>query len=131
MKEDIQKLLDQRVITITYDKDPNDEVNVIVPQFNIPKPIEITYDSQTSSAAPFIICPPGPMPYNSDKAIPYKYNATMIENGVEGPIRRMTSFVNIADVSRVTRSGRIFAVVPPKRPEVQVRRHIGNSDDEC
>ena len=124
MKEDIQKLLDQRVITITHDRDPVDEVNVIVPQFNMPEPVEIVYDSQTAPVAPLIICPPGPVPYNSDQAIPYKYNATMIENGVEVPIPPMPSFVSIADVSRVTRSGRIFAAVPLKRPEVQVRRPI-------
>ena len=63
-------LLDQRVITITYDRDPDDEVNVIVPQFNMPEPIEIAYDSQTSAASPLIICPLGLVPYNSDKAIP-------------------------------------------------------------
>ena len=82
MKEDTQNLLDQRVITITYDRDPDDEVNVIVLEFNMPEPVEISYDSQTSSAAPLIICPTGHVPYNSEKAIPYKYNATMIENGV-------------------------------------------------
>ena len=47
--------------------DPDDEVNVIVPQFNMPEPVEIAYDSQTSFSTPLIICPPGPMPYNSDK----------------------------------------------------------------
>ena len=81
------------------------------------EPVEIVYDSQTSPAAPLIICPPGPMPYNSDQAIPYKYNATMIENGVEVPIPPIISFVNIVDVSRVTRSRRIFAAIPSKRPE--------------
>ena len=37
--------------------------------------------------------------------MPYKYNTTMIENGKEVPL---PSIVNITDVSRVTRSGRIF-----------------------
>ena len=45
------------------------------------------------------------MPCKSEKAIPYKYGATMIEEGREVPL---PSIVNIADISRVTRSGRIF-----------------------
>ena len=98
---------------------PEDEVNVIIPQFNLPESVEIVYDSQTAPVAPvdpLIIYPPGPVPYNSDQAVPYKYNATMFENGVEVPIPTRPSFVNIADVSRVTRSGRVFAAVPLKRP---------------
>lgn len=49
---------------------------------------------------------PGPVPYQSDKVVPYKYNATMSENGKDVPL---PSIINIADVSRVIRSGRIFS----------------------
>lgn len=46
VRQDIQKLLDQRTITITYDRNhDNNEVNVIVPHFNVPKPVEIIYDN--------------------------------------------------------------------------------------
>src|SRR3954468_23357830 len=61
--------------------------------------------SSMTAIAPLVIYLPGHVPYESDKAIPYKYNATFIENGKEIPL---PSVVNIADVSRVTTSGRVF-----------------------
>ena len=67
--------------------------------------MEITYDSRKSSVTSLVICLPGPVPYQSEKAIPYKYNATMMEDGKEVPL---PSVVNITDISRVTRSGRVF-----------------------
>ena len=70
-----------------------------------PTHIESIYNDQKDSTTPMVICLPGPVPYQSEKAVPYKYNATMIENGKEVPL---PSIVNITDVSRVTRSGRIF-----------------------
>ncbi|XP_058774882.1 uncharacterized protein LOC131649152, partial [Vicia villosa] len=66
--------------------------------------------------APLIICLPGPVPYNSDKAVPYNYNATMIKDGQEVPLPTLSSVENIADVSRVTRSGRVYTPLPPKQP---------------
>ena len=54
---------------------------------------------------------PGPIPYKSNKVVPYKYNATILEDGVEVPIQPMPDVGNIAENSRVTRSGRVFAPV--------------------
>ncbi|KAI5418317.1 hypothetical protein KIW84_042817 [Lathyrus oleraceus] len=45
------------------------EVNVIIPCFNIPEKVEIAYHPRE----PVVICPPGPMPYTSDKAVPCRY----------------------------------------------------------
>ncbi|XP_050918894.1 uncharacterized protein LOC127136374 [Lathyrus oleraceus] len=84
----------------------DNEVNVIVPQFNDSEPIQITYDSRKTSVTPLVINLPGPVPYQSDKVVSYKYNATMTDNGKDVPL---PSIVNVADVSKVTRSGRIFA----------------------
>ncbi|XP_050895516.1 uncharacterized protein LOC127102154 [Lathyrus oleraceus] len=75
------------------------------PLFNIPKHVEIIYNSQKTSVSPLIISFPGPVPYKSDKAIPYKYDATMIEDRVDVPL---PPAVNIVDVRRVTRSGWIM-----------------------
>jgi hypothetical protein len=67
------------------------------------------------------------VPYESDKAIPYKYNATMVEDGKEVSIPPLSSVVSIADVSRVTRSGRVFASEPPKKvDDVSVGKQIQN-----
>ena len=61
--------------------------------------MEITYDSRKTAVTPLVIYLPGPVPYKSEKAIPYKYNATMMENGKEVPL---PSIVNITDMSQVT-----------------------------
>ena len=53
----------------------------------------------------------GLVPYSSDKDVPYKYNVTMIENGQEVPLPVAYSVVDIADVAKVTRSGRVFSLV--------------------
>jgi hypothetical protein len=57
--------------------------------------------------------------YSSDKAVPYRYNVVALEDGKEVPLPS-TSVVNIADVSGLTRSGRIFSA-PPK-PQADTRR---------
>lgn len=46
--------------------------------------------------------------------MPYKYNATMIEKGQEVPLPVADLVVSIADVVKVTRSGRMFSPVFPK-----------------
>src|SRR4051812_36253044 len=43
-------------------------------------------------------------------------NATMIKDGQEVPLPTLSSVVNIADVSRVARSGRVYTPLPPKQP---------------
>ena len=58
-----------------------------------------------------MICLSGPVPFKSDKVVPYKYNATILEDGVEVPIQPLSDVKNIAEASRVTRSGRVFAPV--------------------
>src|SRR3954465_6685563 len=89
-----QEMIDQRV-------------NVIEPCFEIPECVEIGYYGK-AVVEPLVICLPGFVPYSSDKAIPYRYNATMLEAGKEVEIKPLSSIENIADVSRVTRSGRVF-----------------------
>ena len=55
--------------------------------------------------------------------MPYKYNATILEDGKEVEIKSLSSVVNIADASCVTRSGRVFAQTPLKT--VEVRQNVG------
>ena len=77
----------------------------------------IAYDGHKIFVSPLVIHMAGPTPYESDKAMPYKYNNTMVEDGKELPIPTSQSVANIADVSGVTQSGRIFVVAAPKRTE--------------
>ena len=60
-------------------------VNIIVPCFGAPSHFEIEYYSKPV-VTPLVISLPGPIPYKSDKAVPYKYNTTILEDGVEVPI---------------------------------------------
>ena len=65
---------------------------------------------------------PSLVPYKSDKVVPYKYNATILEDGVE----------NIAKPSRVTRSGRVFAPiirgnVNADKKVVEPKKAVGDS----
>ena len=65
---------------------------------------------------------PGPVPYKSDKDVPYKYNATILEDGVEFTIHPISNIGNIAETRRVTRNGRVFA--PVVRGDVSTRKKI-------
>lgn len=75
------------------------------------------YDGQKTVVSPLVIPLASHMPYESNKVVPYKYNATMIEDGKEVHIPAFLSVVNITDESGVTRSGWVFAVATPKKTE--------------
>ncbi|KAI5436176.1 hypothetical protein KIW84_022583 [Lathyrus oleraceus] len=96
IKKDIQKLMDENVV-IQFDSSSNNNVN--------------------RSVSPLVIRLAGPVPYSSDKCVPYQYNATMIEDGQEVPLPITESVVNIADITKVTRSGRVFNPDFPKTVE--------------
>ncbi|KAI5444278.1 hypothetical protein KIW84_012780 [Lathyrus oleraceus] len=55
-----------------------------------------------------------PIPYVSDKVVPYKFNATMIKDGQEVPFPAANSVVSIVDVVKVTLSGCVFSPISPK-----------------
>lgn len=124
VRQDIQGLLDARTITVVHPRNLENNVNVIIPQFNVPEPLEITFDSRNSAKSPLVIYLAGLAPYQSDKAVPYKYQATMIKDGKEVPLPSMPSAVNIADVSGVTRSERVFTTVPPRNVEASVGKKM-------
>lgn len=114
--------MDAGTITVVHPRNLENNVNVIIPQFNVPEPLEITFDNRNSAKSPLVIYLPGPTPYQSDKAVPYKYQAMMIKDGKEVPLPSMPSVVNIVDVSGVTRNGRVFTTVPPRNVEASVRK---------
>lgn len=86
--------------------------------------MEITFNSRNSMIMPLDIYLPGPTPYQSDKVVPYKYQASMITDGKDILIPSMSFVINIADVSGVTRSGRVFTMVPPKNVEASVGKKM-------
>ncbi|KAI5429887.1 hypothetical protein KIW84_034466 [Lathyrus oleraceus] len=120
VRKDIQEMLDEGVIEILQNRDGDDEVNVISPVFRIPEPVVIRYDgSKQKASPPLIVKPAAPVPYSSNNAVPYRYNDVALEDGKEVPLPS-TSVVNIADVSGLTRSGRVFSA--PSKPQADIRR---------
>lgn len=108
VRGDIQGLLDRGELIVERSCD---DLCVITPE----QPFEIFYDSRKSTATLLVICLPGPIPYVSEKAIPYKYNATMIEGGHEVPIPPLPYVSNVAGDSRILRNGRVVPIVFPKK----------------
>ncbi|KAI5384904.1 hypothetical protein KIW84_071767 [Lathyrus oleraceus] len=102
-----------------FDSKDIDDVNVIVPVFKTPERVVIQFDSSSSnninrSVSPLVIRLVVLVPYTSDKVMPYQYNSTMMENGQESSLLVADSMVNLADIVKVTRSGRVSSQVFPK-----------------
>ncbi|XP_050895914.1 uncharacterized protein LOC127102604 [Lathyrus oleraceus] len=57
----------------------------------------IIYDGQKTDVFPLVIHLVSSTPYESDKVVPYKYNATMVEDDKMVLIPSFSSIVNIAD----------------------------------
>ncbi|GAU37329.1 hypothetical protein TSUD_61430 [Trifolium subterraneum] len=105
VQEDIQRLMDKGELVVTK---KSEDVCVIVPEFNASDRLEMIYNSGEPTVNPLVICLPGPMPYTPLRAVPYRYDATMLQDGVEIPIPPLISVDNIADNSKILRSGRIL-----------------------
>ena len=74
-----------------------------------------------------VIFLPGSVPYESDRVVPYKYNATIMEDGMEYPIQPLSDIKNTAEASRLTRSGRVYA--PVIRGNVNVDKKVVESTE--
>ncbi|XP_050919635.1 uncharacterized protein LOC127137195 [Lathyrus oleraceus] len=118
VRDNIQHLMDKGVLQISSVV-KNEDVLVIEPCFNLPEPVEIPYYSrrvapENSHPSPVEICMPMPFPYESTKVVPWKYEITVVDKVVEGSSdAEVTETVsedvtNIAGMSRMTRSGRIY-----------------------
>ncbi|KAI5384770.1 hypothetical protein KIW84_071675 [Lathyrus oleraceus] len=85
------------------------------------------YDSSKKKvSSTLVIKPAGPVPYSSDRVVPYRYNAVALEDRKEVPLPS-TSVVSISDVSGVTSSGRVFSAPPKPHEDVLRRAAIDNS----
>ena len=88
------------------------DICVIMPVFH-DTPIRSTPSKE--NVEPLVIRLPGPVPFVSTKAVPCKYNATMIENGVEVPLVSPSVVSNIAGETTTLRSGRVRPPLFQKR----------------
>ena len=85
--------------------------------------------------SPLIITFPGPVPYSSDKVVPWNYGADIYYHGVKQYLKIEEAdpdVSNIVRTSKVTRSGRVFS--PEIFPKIVVKPviipsvvHIGTS----
>ncbi|KAI5407263.1 hypothetical protein KIW84_053498 [Lathyrus oleraceus] len=95
--------------------------------FRIPEPIVVRYDGSKKKVSPSIIIKPaGPVPYSSDRVVPYRYNAVALEDGKEVSLPT-TSVVSISDVNGVTRSGRVFSAPPKPLDDLRRTDDVNNS----
>ncbi|XP_058788498.1 uncharacterized protein LOC131662666 [Vicia villosa] len=113
VRGEIQKMLDERTLHITYERD-YDNINMVIAEFPVPEVMEMSYDSQNMAVIPLTIQMSKPFPYNSTTTIPWRYGATIITGEEEVRSGPETTIVNIADTSRMTRSSRLFAPIPHK-----------------
>ncbi|GAU40233.1 hypothetical protein TSUD_219430 [Trifolium subterraneum] len=119
VQEDIQRLMDKGELLVTK---KSEDVCVIVPEFNTSDCLEMIYNSGEPTVNPLVICLPGPMPYMALRAVPYRYDATMLQDGVEIPIPPLISVDNIADNSKILRSGRILPGVVQEKTGSSVEK---------
>ena len=72
------------------------------------------------TVAPVVITVLGPLPYVSDKAVPWHYGADVYVNGIKQEFNTGASICDITGPAKVTRSGRLFSpdIAPPatRRP---------------
>ncbi|KAI5387007.1 hypothetical protein KIW84_073236 [Lathyrus oleraceus] len=105
VKRDIQKLMDEGMIQIVQSHHVDDDVNVIVPVFKQHERLVIQYDSSNSnsqrSLSPLVIRLAGPIPYSSNKVVPYQYNAIIMKDGQEVPLPTTSSVVSIVGVTKL------------------------------
>jgi len=77
VQNDVQGLLDRRELMVTR---RGKDVCVVTPVFKTREPLVTTPPSNAKSVrTPLVICHPGPTPYASQKAIPYKYECTILK----------------------------------------------------
>jgi hypothetical protein len=70
VRADIKNLMDQGVLQVCGPA-TNEEVSVIEPFFNLPEPIEITYQRKdVVHPSPVVVCMPTLFPFESTKAVP-------------------------------------------------------------
>lgn len=115
VRTDIQNLMDQGVLQVCGPV-INEEISVIEPFFNLPKPVEISYQRKdVVHPSPVVVCMPTPFSFESTKAVPWKYDITMVDGVVDEEPKDVegekilenvdTNITNIAGTSRITRSG--------------------------
>ncbi|XP_050878639.1 uncharacterized protein LOC127082445 [Lathyrus oleraceus] len=118
VRTDIQNLMNQGVLQVCSPT-TNEEISGIEPFFNLPEPVEITYQGKdVVHPSPVVFCMSTPFPFESTKAVPWKYNITVVDGVVDEEPKDVegekilenvdTNIKNIAGTSRMTRNDQIY-----------------------
>ncbi|XP_058755175.1 uncharacterized protein LOC131628350 [Vicia villosa] len=108
VKRGVQQLMDNAYLQFERVRHPEiveNEVNVAsIPYILAKIPIP-------ARAPPLVITLPGPVPYNSEKAVPWNYGGEVFYQGAKYEIKipvEKEDVDNVVGIGRMTRSGRIF-----------------------
>ncbi|XP_058784300.1 uncharacterized protein LOC131659076 [Vicia villosa] len=108
VKDGIQQLIDSgylRFEHVRHPKSVENEINVLSILYT---PTKIPIPAR---APPLVITLPGPIPYTSEKAIPWNYGGEVFYQGakyeIKAPVEK-EDVDNVVGIGRMTRSGRIF-----------------------
>jgi hypothetical protein len=113
VQDDVQGLLDRKELVVTR-KEKDKNVCVVTPVFKTREPLVIMVNRAKPASTPLVICPPEQLPYSSQKAVPYNYEYSILEDGKKVPLDSSVHVDNIAENSKILRSGRVFPVVNQK-----------------
>ena len=103
LKSGVQRLMDNK--EILFEKTlvpliPVEDVSIITTSFNPSKassrkPVRIT---SVPRVAPLIITIPGPIPYTSDKAVPWHYGADVYYHGIKQDLKVEEADTDVSDI---------------------------------
>ena len=117
LKIGVQRLMDS--IEILFEKTlipvvPFEDVAIITISAN-PSKVSSRRQVRITSVprfAPLIITVPGPVPYASNKVVPWHYGADVYYHGIKQDLKNEEADPNVSNIvgtSKVTRSGRVFS----------------------
>jgi len=119
VQSDVQGLLDRRELVVTR-RDEGKNVCVVTSVFKTREPLVMTPNDVKPVRTPLVICSPRSKPYTSQKAIPYKYECTILEENKEIPLNTTVPVDNIADNRRILRSGRVLPAMAQVKTSVPI-----------
>ncbi|XP_039682906.1 uncharacterized protein [Medicago truncatula] len=121
VQNDVQGLLDKKELVVTKEI-KSKSVCVVTPIFRARRPLVINANSTKPAGTPLVICVPRPVPLSSQKAVPYKYEGTILEPGSETTSPSVVD--NIAESSQILRSGRVLPVVVQKSTSISIEETV-------
>jgi hypothetical protein len=120
-------LLDGKEFVVTR-KEKDKSVCVVTPVFRTREPLVITVNRARPAGTPLVICPPEQLPYSSQKAVPYNYEYTILEDGKKVPLDSPVPVDNITKSRKILRkilkSKKVLPIVVQKEVSIPAEEPI-------